>query len=57
MDRVHSLACRLHLKCGGTCTETQISSLAKWTSPFKLVGVSVQLTTGSQCVRISGSNA
>ena len=35
----------------------QISSLRKRTNPFKLAGASVQSTTGSRGVRISGSNA
>ena len=30
---------------------------AKWTIPFKSVGASVQSTTGSRGVRVSGSNA
>jgi len=48
---------RLRLKCGGTHTETRFRLSAKRMSPFKLAGASVQLTTGSQGVRISGSNA
>ena len=35
----------------------QIWSFVKRTSPFKLAGASVQSTTGSRGVRISGSNA
>jgi hypothetical protein len=52
-----SLVDRLHLKCDGTRAETRFRFLAKQTSLFKLAGASVQLTTGSQGVRISGSNA
>jgi hypothetical protein len=49
--------CRLCLKCDGTCTETRFCLSAKWTSPFKSAGASVQVTTGSWGVHISGSNA
>ena len=49
--------CRLHLKCDGTRAETRFYLSAKRTSPFKSVGASVQLTTGSRGMRISGSNA
>jgi len=49
--------CRLCLKCDGTGTETRFCLLAKQTSSFKPVGASVQSTTSSQGVRISGSNA
>ena len=45
------------LKCDGTRAETRFRLSAKRTSPFKLVGASVQPTTGSRGVRISGSNA
>jgi len=48
---------RLHLKCDGTCAETRFGLSAKRTSPFKSAGASVQSTTGSRAVRISGSNA
>ena len=48
---------RLHLKCDGTRAETRFHLLAKWTSPFNSAGASVQWTTGSRGVRISGSNA
>ena len=48
---------RLHLKCDGTHTETRFHLSAKWTSPFKLSGASVQLTTSSRGVCISGSDA
>ena len=52
-----SWLCRLHLKCGGTRAETIFRLSAKRTSPFKSAGASVQSTTGSRGVRISGSNA
>ena len=42
---------RVHLNRQGR------SLLAKWTSPFKSAGASVQSTTGSRGVRISGGNA
>jgi hypothetical protein len=45
------------LKCDGTRAETRFRLSAKRTSPFKSAGASVQLTTGSRGVRISGSNA
>jgi hypothetical protein len=48
---------RLRLKCDGTRAETRFRLSAKGTSPFKLAGASVQSTTGSRGVRISGSNA
>jgi len=48
---------RLHLKCDGTRAETRFHLLVKRTSSFKLVGASVQSTTGSRGVCISGSNA
>jgi hypothetical protein len=48
---------RLHSKCNGTRAETGFRLSAKRTSPFKSAGASVQLTTGSRGVRISGSNA
>ena len=48
---------RLHLKCDGPRAETRFRLSAKWTSPFKSAGASVQSTTGSRGVRISGSNA
>jgi hypothetical protein len=49
--------CRPRLKCDGTRAETRLRLSAKRTSPFKSAGVSVQSTTGSRGVRISGSNA
>ena len=48
---------RQRLKCDGTRAETRFRLSAKRTSPFKSVGASVQSTTGSRGVRISGSNA
>jgi hypothetical protein len=48
---------RLRLKCDVTRTETRFRLSAKRTSPFKSAGASVQSTTGSRGVRISGSNA
>jgi hypothetical protein len=48
---------RLRLKCGGTRAETRFRLSAKRTSPIKSAGASVQSTTGSRGVRISGCNA
>ena len=48
---------RLRLKCEGTRAETIFRLFAKRASPFKSTGASVQSTTGSWGVRISGSNA
>ena len=48
---------RLRLKCDGTQAENRFCLSAKRTSPFKSAGASVQSTTGSRGVRISGSNA
>jgi hypothetical protein len=49
---------RQRLKCDGIRAETRFCLSAKRTSPFKSAGSSVQSsTTGSQGVRISGSNA
>ena len=45
------------MKCDGTRAETRFGLSAKRTSPFKSAGASVQSTTGSRGVRISGSNA
>ena len=45
------------LKCDGTRAETIFRLSAKRTSPFKSAWASVRSTTGSQGVRISGSNA
>ena len=48
---------RLRLKCDGTRTEIRFRLSAKRASSFKSAGASVHSTTGSQGVRISGSNA
>jgi len=48
---------RLRVKCDGTRAETIFRLSAKRTSPFKSAGASVQSTTGSRGVRISGCNA
>jgi hypothetical protein len=53
----HKFYSRLRLKCDGTRTETRFRLSAKRTSLFKSAGASVQSTTGSRDVRISGSNA
>ena len=45
------------MKCDGTCAETRSCLSAKQMSPFKLMGASVQSTTGSRGVHINGSNA
>ena len=45
------------LKCDGTRAEPTFRLSAKRTSPFKSAGASVQSTTGSRGVSISGSNA
>jgi len=50
------LRSRLRLKCDGTRAETRFRLSAKRTNPFKSAGASVQSTTGSRGVRISGSN-
>jgi len=52
-----NLVVRLCLKCDGTSAETRFRLSAKRMSPFKSAGASVQSTTGSRAVRISGSNA
>jgi len=46
---------RLPLKCDGTRAETRFCLSVKWTSQFKTAGASVQSTTGSRGVRISGT--
>jgi hypothetical protein len=48
---------RLRLKCDGTRAETRFRLSAKRAGPFKSASASVQSTTGSRSVRISGSNA
>ena len=55
--RVQAGGSRLRLKCDGTRAENSFRLSAKRTSPFKSAGASVQSTTGSRGVRISGSNA
>ena len=47
---------KLRLKRDGTNAEARFCLSAKRTSPFKSAGASVQSTTGSRGVRISGSN-
>ena len=44
------------LKCDGTRADTRFCLSAKRWSPFKSAGASVQSTTGSRVVRISGSS-
>jgi hypothetical protein len=53
----YAFSIRLCLKCDGTRAETRFRLSTKRTSPFKSAGTSVQSTTGSRGVRISGSNA
>jgi hypothetical protein len=48
---------RLCLKCDCTRAESRFRLSAKWTSPFKSAGASVQSTTGSRGVHISGSSS
>jgi hypothetical protein len=57
--RIHTLriCSRLRFKCDGTLAETTFRLSAKRTSSFKSAGSSVQSTTGSRGVRMSGSNA
>ena len=45
------------LKCDDTRAEIRFRLSGKRTSPFKSVVASVQSTTGSRGVRVSGSNA
>ena len=45
------------MKYNGTRAETRFRLSAKRTGPFKSAGASVQSTTDSRGVRISGSNA
>jgi hypothetical protein len=51
-----NFAARVQLKCDGTRAETRFRLSAKRTSPFKSAGASVQSTTDSRGVRISGGN-
>ena len=53
---IDAFHCRLRLKCDGTRAETRFRLATKRTSPFKSAEASVQSTTGSWGVRISGSN-
>ena len=55
--RILDSVCRVRLKCDGTRAETMFGLSTKRTSPFKSAGASVQSTTASRGVRISGSNA
>jgi hypothetical protein len=58
INKHHREICsRGQLKCDGSRTETRFCLSAKRTNPFKSAGASVQSTTGSRGVRISGSNA
>ena len=50
-------SCKGKLKYDGTRSDTRFRLSAKRTSTFKSAGASVQSTTGSRGVRISGSNA
>jgi hypothetical protein len=55
---VHTvISVRLCLRCDGTHEETRFRLSAKWTSPFKLAGLSFQLATGSRGVRTCSSIA
>ena len=57
-QRLNALAFgRGQLKCDGTRAETGFRLSAKRARRFKSAGASVQSTTGSRVVRISGSNA
>jgi len=57
VTRMRDTRGRLRLKCGDTRAETRFRLSAKRTSPFKSAGASIQSTTSSRGVRISGSNA
>jgi hypothetical protein len=57
LNPIRGSRCRGQLKCDGTRAETRFQLSAKRSCPFKSAGASVQLTTGSRVVRISGSNA
>jgi hypothetical protein len=56
-DRQCKYKSRLRLKRDDTRAETGFRLSAKGTNPFKSAGASVQSTTGSRVVRISGANA
>ena len=55
--RMRKFRSRGQLKCDVIRAETGFRLSAKRTSPFKSAWASVQSTTGSRGVRISGSNA
>ena len=57
MGRFRCFEDRLRLKCDGTRAETRFRLSPKLTSLFKPAGASVQSTTVSRRVRISGNNA
>ena len=57
MFEISAEICRPLLKRDGTRAETRFRLSAKRTGQFKSAGASVQSTTGSRGVRISGSNA
>ena len=59
MQTATQIETELHcvLNCDGTRAETRFHLSLKRMSPFKSAGASVQSTTGSRVVRISGSNA
>ena len=57
LSRVWRSSGKLHFKRDGTRAETRFRLSAKRTSPFKSAGASIQSTTGSRGVRMSGSNA
>jgi hypothetical protein len=52
-----NMGCRLRLICDGTRAETRFRLSAKRTSPFKSASASIQSTTGSRGLCISGSSA
>jgi len=57
LPALHATVRRLRFKCDGTRAETRFRLSAKRTSSFKSAGASVQSTTDSRGVRISGSRA
>ena len=54
LPNIHKAVCIARSKRDGTRAETRFGLSAKRMSPFKSAGVSVQSTTGSRGVRISG---
>ena len=56
-DAADTSVSRLRLKCDDTRAENRFRLSAKRMSPFKSAGPSVQSTTSSRGVHISGSNA